>query len=176
MPTVAPLDLDGHCVAVAWLSDIPHFALADGVVHRLDNGHKHLEAHDRLLCTVPSLDGKALVTGGEDGKIMSVAPNGTALLLPELGRKWITSVASRPQRPFAYASGRSAYVRDADGKVRQCDQARSVEGLAFAPNGMRLGVARYNGATVHCPAPEGKPTGLEWAGAHTGITCAPNGD
>ncbi|HEU4985681.1 MAG TPA: WD40 repeat domain-containing protein [Rhizobiaceae bacterium] len=176
MPTVAPLDLDGHCVAVAWLSDIPHFALADGVVHRLDNGHKHLEAHDGLLCAVTSLDGKTFVTGGEDGKIMSVAPDGTALLLAELGRKWITSVASGPQGAVAYASGRSAYVRFADGKVRQFDHARSVEGLAFAHKGMRLGVARYNGATLHFPATDGKPTELEWAGAHTGITFSPNGD
>ena len=40
MPTVAPLDLDGHCVAAVFLDDVPHFALADGPIHRLDHGHK----------------------------------------------------------------------------------------------------------------------------------------
>ena len=40
MPTVAPLDLDGHCVAAAFLGGVPLFALADGTVHRLDHGHK----------------------------------------------------------------------------------------------------------------------------------------
>ncbi|TWG99711.1 WD40 repeat protein [Mesorhizobium sp. J18] len=176
MPTVAPLDLDGHCVAVAWLSDIPHFALADGIVHRLDNGHKHVEAHDGLLCAVTDLDGRTLITGGEDGKVMSVASDGTAVQFAELGRKWISSVASGPQGAVAYASGRAAYVRFADGNTRQFDHPRSVEGLAFAPKGMRLGVARYNGATLHFPATEGKPTELEWAGAHTGITFSPNGE
>jgi len=41
---------------------------------------------------------------------------------------------------------------------------------------MRLGVARYNGATLHFPATEGKPSELEWAGAHTGITFSPDGN
>ncbi|TIT49363.1 MAG: WD40 repeat domain-containing protein, partial [Mesorhizobium sp.] len=40
MPTVAPLDLQGHCIAAVFLGDVPHFALADGAIHRLDHGHK----------------------------------------------------------------------------------------------------------------------------------------
>ena len=40
MPTVAPLDLDGHCVTAAFIGGVPFFALADGTVHRLDHGHK----------------------------------------------------------------------------------------------------------------------------------------
>jgi hypothetical protein len=49
MPTVAPLDLDGHCVTAAFLDDIPFFALADGMVHRLDHGQKSVKLHDGLL-------------------------------------------------------------------------------------------------------------------------------
>ncbi|TIS04905.1 MAG: WD40 repeat domain-containing protein, partial [Mesorhizobium sp.] len=49
MPTVAPLDLEGHCVAAVFLGDVPHFALADGAIHRLDNGHKIVQANDGLL-------------------------------------------------------------------------------------------------------------------------------
>ncbi|TIM34200.1 MAG: WD40 repeat domain-containing protein, partial [Mesorhizobium sp.] len=44
MPTVAPLDLDGHCIAAVFLDDVPHFALADGAIHRLDHGHKTVQA------------------------------------------------------------------------------------------------------------------------------------
>jgi WD40 repeat protein len=176
MPTVAPLDLDGHCVAVAWLSDIPHFALADGVVHRLDNGHKSVEANDGLLAATPSLDGKALLTAGEDGRVVAVSPDGSIATLAEIGRKWITSIAAGPQGAVAFASGRIAHVRLPDGKMRQFEHQRSVEGVAFAPKGMRIAVARYNGATLHFPATEGKPAELEWAGAHTGITFSPNGD
>jgi WD40 repeat protein len=173
MPTVAPLDLNGHCVAVAFLADVPHFALADGVIHRLDNGHKWSAAHDGLLCAAQ--DGQRLLTGGEDGKVVATGPGGTAETLATAGRKWVTGVAAGPQGAIAFASGRIAYVRFGDGKVKEFAHPRSVEGLAFSPKGMRFGVARYNGATLHFPAAAGAPTELEWAGAHTGITFSPDG-
>jgi len=176
MPTVAPLDLDGHCIAACWLSDIPHFALADGTVHRLDNGHKTAAVHDGLLCAVPTLGGKALLTGGEDGRVCTVAPDGTATELGNIGRKWVTAVAAGPRNAVAFASGRVAHVILPDGARKEIAHPRSVEGLAFAPKGLRLAVARYNGATLHFPAAEGKPAELEWAGAHTGVTFSPDGN
>ncbi len=175
MPTVAPLDLESHCIATAWLNDIPHFALADGVVHRLDNGHKWAEVHDGLLAACPDVDHARLITGGEDGRVAALAADGAVETLAEIGRKWVTSVAAGPQGTVGFAVGRNAYVRFADGKQREFQHPRSVEGIAFAPKGMRLAVARYNGATLHFPATDGKPTELEWAGAHTGITFSPDG-
>ncbi|PSJ53093.1 WD40 repeat domain-containing protein [Kumtagia ephedrae] len=176
MPTIAPLDLDGHCVAAVFLADIPHFALADGTVHRLDHGHKTVQANDGLLCAALDLTGTKLITGGEDGKVFATGADGTATVVAEAGRKWITSVAAGPQGALAYATGRSAWVKLPDGKLKEFSHPRSVEGIAFAPKGMRIGVARYNGATLHFPATEGKPTELEWAGAHTGITFSPDGN
>ena len=176
MPTVAPLDLPGHCITACWLGDIPHFALADGSVHRLDHGHKAVEAHDGLLAAVPTLDGKALLTGGEDGKVQRVASDGTIETAAEAGRKWVTSVAAGPQGTFAWAVGRSAFVRLPDGQVREFQHPRTVEAIAFAPKGLRIAVARYNGATLHFPAASGKPVELEWAGAHTMITFSPDGN
>jgi WD40 repeat protein len=176
MPTIAPLDLDGHCVAAVFLADIPHFALADGTVHRLDHGHKTVQANDGLLCAVLDLTGTKLITGGEDGKVFATGADGTATVVAEAGRKWITSVAAGPQGALAYATGRSAWVKLPDGKLKEFSHPRSVEGIAFAPRGMRIGVARYNGATLHFPATKGKPTELEWAGAHTGITFSPDGN
>ena len=176
MPTVAPLDLDTHCIAAAWISGIPHFALADGAVHRLDNGHKTATAHDGLTCATPALDGRSLLTGGEDGRVCAVAADGTVKALADIGRKWVTCLAAGPRATVAFASGRTAYVVLPDGKTRELKHPRSVEGLAFAPKGLRLGVARYNGATLHFPAADGKPAELEWAGAHTGITFSPDGN
>ncbi len=175
MPTVAPLDLPGHCVTASWLGDVPHFALADGAVHRLDHGHKTVEAHDGLLAAVPTLDRKALITGGEDGKVRTVACDGTIDEVGDAGRKWVTAVAAGPQGAVAWGVGRSAFVRLADGKVKEFQHPRSVEGIAFAPKGMRIAIARYNGATLHFPATDGKPTELEWAGAHTAISFSPDG-
>ena len=88
----------------------------------------------------------------------------------------MTSVAPGPQGAIAFASGRNAYVRFADGKVKEFQHARSVEGLAFSPKGMRFGVARYNGVTLHFPAADGKPVELQWEGAHTAISFSPDGN
>jgi WD40 repeat protein len=175
MPTVAPLELDGHCVAAAFIADIPHFALAGGEVHRLDHGQKSVAAHDGLLCAAVSLDGKSLVTGGEDGKVNAVTADGSMALLGDAGRKWVASIAAGPQGAVAWGVGRNAYVRFKDGKLKEYVHPRSVEGIAFSPKGMRIGIARYNGATLHFPAAEGKPVELPWDGSHTGITFSPDG-
>ena len=175
MPTVAPLDLDGHCITAVFLDDVPHFALADGTIHRLDHGHKWLTVHDGLLSATLDQEKRRLITGGEDGKVFS-STREKSDLLADAGRKWITSVAAGPQGVVAYAAGKSAFVRFADGKVKEFQHPRSVEGLAFSPKGMRFGVARYNGATLHFPATDGKPVELEWAGAHTGISFSPDGN
>lgn len=176
MPTVAPLDIDGHCVAAVFLNDVPHFAFADGAVHRLDNGHKTVQANDGLLAAAYDEANSRLITGGEDGKVFSVRPEGIVEELAAAGRKWISSVAAGPQEAVAYGAGKSAFVRFKDGKVKEFQHPRTVEGLAFAPRGMRIAVARYNGATLHFPATDGKPAELEWAGAHTGVTFSPDGN
>lgn len=175
MATVAPLDLDGHCIAAAFVGGVPHFALADGTIHRLDHGHKWHSVHDGLLAAVLDRQKQRLITGGEDGKVFSSAGD-SAELIAEAGRKWVSSVAAGPQGAIAFASGRNATVRFADGKLREFSHPRSVEGLAFAPRGMRLGVARYNGATLHWILAESQPTEMHWDGAHTGITFSPDGN
>jgi len=176
MPTVAPLDLDGHCIAAHFVAGVPFFAMADGMVHWLDHGQKSAAVHDGLLCATLDIAGKRLVTGGEDGKVAALGLDGEVAELASVGRKWVTSVASGPQGVLAYGSGRNAYVRFADGRIKELQHPRSVEGVAFSPKGMRMGVARYNGATLHFPATDGKPTELHWDGAHTGITFSPDGN
>lgn len=176
MPTVAPLDLDGHCIAAVFLNDVPHFAMADGSIHRLDHGQKTIQANDGLLCAAHDAAGDRLITGGEDGKVFAIEADGKITELTSAGRKWISNVAAGPQGAVAYGTGKSAYVRFSDGRSKEFSHPRSVEGVAFSPKGMRIGVARYNGATLHFPAAEGKPTELEWPGAHTGISFSPDGN
>lgn len=174
MPTIAPLDLTGHCIDARFIQEVPFFALADGTVHRLDNGHKVTEAHDGLLCAIPSIDGKSLLTGGEDGRVCATGLNGVPSELSNLPRKWMTALAAAPGGAIAFASGRSAWVQSGDGSAREISHERSVEGLAFAPKGLRLAVARYNGVTLHWPATNSTPTELEWKGAHVMVMFSPD--
>ena len=135
MPTVAPLDLDSHCIAAAFIGGVPFFALADGVVHRLDHGHKSIPAHDGLLCTTIDWGNSRLITGGEDGKVVATKADGSSEILADIGRKWVTGVAAGPKTAIGFASGRSAWVRLDDGKLKEFQHPRSVEGIAFSPDG-----------------------------------------
>lgn len=176
MPTVAPLDLDGHCIAAAFIADVPHFSLADGSVHRLDNGHKTITPHDGLISAAVTPNGDAMVTGGEDGKVCIVKPDGEFETLSENGNKWITAVACGPSGTIAWAIGRTATLRLPEGDHGTFEEQRSIEGLAFAPKGIRLACARYNGVSLYWAATGAKPVDLEWKGAHTGVTFSPNGN
>ena len=175
MPTVAPLDLDTHCLVAGWLGDAPIFALADGAVHMLDNGHHAIALHDGLLCAAIAPDGKALVTGGEDGKVCALNRARTAAVLGDEGSKWVQAVAAGPQGAVAWAVGRNGRIRLGDGAMRDFTDTRTIEGLAFAPKGLRVAAARYDGVSLHWASGAAKPVDLPWKGAHTAVTFSPDG-
>jgi len=175
MPTVAPLDLDGHVLAVEFLGDVPFFVAAAGTIHRLEGGEKVSEAGQGLLTCIRDPYSDSLIAGGEAGKVQRIAGDGSVSELAHAPRKWITQVAAGPQGAVAYAHGKTTFVRTADGATREFAEERTVEAIAFAPKGMRIGVARYNGVSLHWVATNTKPVDLEWKGAHTGITFSPDG-
>jgi len=175
MPTVAPLDLEGHVLGAHFLGDIPFFTSSAGSVHRLDMGHKVTEANNGMLASVTDPLSNSIITSGEDGKIFRVTADGAAKLVAEEPRKWITAVAAGPSGAVGYATGKVATVVTSDGKSRSFTEQRSVEGVAFAPKGLRLAAARYNGVTLHWAGTNGAPVDLEWKGAHTQVTFSPDG-
>ena len=175
MPTVAPLDLEGHVVAAEFLGDVPFFATAAGTIHRLDGGEKVTEAHQGLLTCIRDPHSATLLTGGEDGKVQRIAADGSVTELAHVPRKWISIVAGGPQGAVAYAHGKSSFVRQKDGTVKEFAEERSVEGLAFAPKGLRIAAARYNGVSLHWVGTNAPAADLDWKGAHTGVTFSPDG-
>lgn len=175
MPTVAPLDIEGHVLATHFLGEIPVFAVSSGSIHRLDGGEKVTETGAGLLTCVKDPANQTLLTGGEDGRVLRIASDGTLKELAHVPRKWINVVAPGPQGAIAYAQGKSAIVRLADGSTREFQEERTVEAIDFAPKGLRIAVARYNGVTLHWVGTSGAPVDLEWKGAHTGVTFSPDG-
>jgi WD40 repeat protein len=67
-------------------------------------------------------------------------------------------------------------VRLPEGQLRTAEEPRSIEGLAFAPKGIRLACARYNGVSLYWAATDAKPLVLDWKGAHNAVTFSPNGN
>ena len=175
MPTVAPIDLEGHVVAVHFLGDIAMFATAAGTIHRLDGGEKVTEAHQGMLTCVRDPFSTTLLTGGEDGKVLRISHDGSMVEVAHVSRKWVNVVAGGPQNAVAYGVGKSSFVRLNDGSVKEFKEERTVEAIAFAPKGLRIAAARYNGVSMHWVATAGDPVDLEWKGAHTGVTFSPDG-
>ena len=174
MPTVAPYDIDGHVLATAFLGDTAFFAAASGEIYRLDGGAV-IKAHEGLLACIRDPFSQSLLTGGEDGRMLRISASGEVSELANVPRKWISVIAGGPQGAVAYGVGRSAFVRLADGAVKEFAEARTVEGLAFAPKGLRLACARYNGVSLHWAGMDAAPLDLEWKGAHHAVTFSPDG-
>lgn len=176
MPTVAPIEVDGFVVRAGFLGEAAYFVTGEGAIQFLANGERRLCPHkDGVLAVEPSLDDKALVTSGDDGAIYVSSPDGSSELVAERPRKWIDLIACGPNGAVAFASGRTAWVRLADGREKEFAHERAVGGLAFAPKGMRLAVSRYDGATLWWAGTDGDPVNLTWKGAHLGISFSPDG-
>ncbi|SJZ79600.1 WD40 repeat domain-containing protein [Consotaella salsifontis] len=176
MPSVAPYDFDELVEAALFLKGEPVFALADGTVRFPAGGERTVEAHaGGLLSARLDPAGGRLITGGEDGRVVAVTSDASVSELASIGRKWVNRVAAGPSGVVGFAVGRSAFVCFADGKVKEFAQQRTVEDIAFAPKGLRLATARYDGATLFFAGTDSAPTELEWKGAHIGITFSPDG-
>ncbi|MFD0915322.1 WD40 repeat domain-containing protein [Pseudahrensia aquimaris] len=175
MATVAPYDFDCHVEWAGFVEDEPCFALVEGDVVLPTGKDRTVAAHDGLLSAALALDGKSLITGGEDGKVMRVGADGSVAQVVNMGSKWIDVVEAGPQDAVAFASGRTAWLAQADGTLKEFPHERAVEGLAFAPKGMRLACARYNGVSMHWAVGSAATVDLHWDGAHTGVTFSPDG-
>lgn len=176
MPIIAPLEVDGFVVRAGFLKDCAYFATGEGEILFSGAGERRCSPHKAgLLAAVPRLDGSGLVTSGDDGCIYASGADGSAELIAERPRKWIDIVAAGPSGAVAFASGRTAWVRLADGREKEFAHERAVGGLAFAPKGLRLAVSRYDGATLWWVGTDGASVELAWKGAHLGVSFSPDG-
>jgi WD40 repeat protein len=126
-----------------------------------------------ILCAAS--DGARIVTGGDDGKVVSLDAAGkVTVLATDAKRRWIDNVALHPDGAVAWSAGKTAFVRSARGEEKFYDVASTVGGLAFAPKGLRLAIAHYNGVTLWFPNMAAIPESLEWAGSHLAVAFSPD--
>lgn len=176
MPTVQRLPLDVFVVAAAFIEDAAAFALGDGTVRLLKGTvADEVKLHDgAVLAAAMTQDGKSLITGGDDGRVMRLGADGAATEIAERPRKWIDQLATGPSGAIAFAVGRDAVVRLADGTEKTFSHERTVTGLAFAPKGMRIAASRNNGVSLWFVNSDAAATELEWSGPHIGVTFSPD--
>ena len=126
-----------------------------------------------ILCAVS--DGARIVMGGDDGKLVALDAKGdVAVLATDPKRRWIDNVALHPDGAVAWSAGKTAFLRSGKNEEKSLDVPSTVGGLAFAPKGLRLAVAHYNGVTLWFPNMAATPEFLAWAGSHHAVTFSPD--
>jgi WD40 repeat protein len=126
-----------------------------------------------ILCAAS--DGKRIVTGGDDGKVVALDAQGeVTVLATDAKRRWIDNVALHPDGAVAWSVGKVAFVRAPKGEEKFFEVPSTVGGLAFAPKGLRLAIAHYNGVSLWFPNMAANAEVLEWAGSHLGVTFSPD--
>jgi WD40 repeat protein len=121
-------------------------------------------------------DGVSVITGGDDGKVFSTEAKGESrLVATDAKRRWIDQVAAGPDGAVAWSAGKSAFVLAGKTEPRSIEVQSTVGGLAFAPKGVRLAIAHYNGVSMWFPNAQAAPESLEWKGSHHDVAFSPNG-
>ncbi len=122
-------------------------------------------------------DGERIVTGGDDGKVVATAADmTTTTIAADPKHRWIDHVALAPDGSVAWSAGKEAYVKGRKGgDPRMTIAPSTVGGLAFAPKGVRLAIAHYNGVSLWFPNADVTPERLEWKGSHLDVTFSPDG-
>jgi WD40 repeat protein len=174
---VRMLTLEGPASAIWHLGDVAAFVGDEEAVTFVgpDDAPTRVPLHaGAVLCSAG--DGRRIVTGGDDGRVLSVNARGEVeTLATDAKGRWIDTVALHEDGALAWSAGKTAFARTAKGGMKSLDTPSTVGALAFAPKGFRLAVAHYNGATLWFPNMAGAPQFLEWKGSHLGISFSPDG-
>ena len=174
---VRPISAGAPIVAVHFLGKTPVFVLGEeALLFAGEDGERRVRIHAGGILASAS-DGERIVTGGDDGTLMETGIAGEPrLLATDAKKRWIDQVALAPDGAVAWSAGKIAHVLTRKGEERSLEAPSTVAGLAFAPKGLRLAIAHYNGATLWFPnAPGTPPQKLEWKGSHLGVTFSPDG-
>lgn len=128
------------------------------------------------LCFVRDPAADAFLSGGDDGRLVRVAADGTTTELLNTRGKWIESLASNPSRRLVAASaGKQVHLLKADRIHELGPHPSTVMDVTFSPDGSRMAAAHYGGVSIHLTdKPGDKPKPLNWKGSHLGVRYSPN--
>jgi hypothetical protein len=164
-------------VGAHFLKKVPAFVLGEETVLLAPENaaERRVAVHDGGILA-SAADGTRLVTGGDDGKVVALDAAGKVSVLGEDAKhRWIDHVALGPNGAVAWSAGKNAFARTGAGEPRTVEVPSTVGGLDFAPKGVRLAIAHYNGASLWFPKTDAEPERLEWKGSHLSVSFSPDG-
>src|SRR5262245_25196381 len=170
-----PIDAGAPVVAAHFLGLTCCFVLGEEHVLAVQDGEpRRVTVHGGGILAAVA-DGDRIITAGDDGKVVATSAKGeTQTLVTDPKRRWIDRVAIGPDGPIAWSVAKTAYVQH-KGKEKTLELASSVGGLCFAPRGVRVAIAHYNGVTLWFPNADAAPENFEWKGSHLDVTFSPDG-
>jgi dipeptidyl aminopeptidase/acylaminoacyl peptidase len=185
LPSARSLATDAPVAACAFSHDgsTVAFALGDGQVRLLpaDIAAPTPTAAAPLhggavLALIADPAGDGFVSGGDDGRVLRIAPDGSATELLAQKGKWVEHLAAHRNGAVAIGVGRTMFVAK-DGEVREFGPHQStVAGLDFSKDGSRVACAHYGGITVwsigQVILP---PRKLAWRGSHVALKWSTDG-
>jgi WD40 repeat protein len=174
---IRPVAAGGPVVAAHFLKGTGIFVLGEEalVLAPPEGGERRVAVHGGGILA-SAADRNVVVTGGDDGQVVLTSMAGeTRVLATDPKRRWIDRVAIGPDQAVAWAAGKTAVVAAARIGERSIELPSSIGGLAFAPKGLRLAVAHYNGVSLWFPNAAAEPERLEWKGSHLGVGFSPDG-
>jgi WD40 repeat protein len=170
---VRAIEAGSHIVAIHFVGESAAIATGEGEILIAGGNEALIKAHKGAILAAAG-DGKRIFTAGDDGKLVATDIKGETETLADSGGKWIDQVALGPSGAVAWSIGKIAFVRTDKG-LRNLEVSSTAGGLAFAPKGLRLAIAHYNGATLWFPNADAKPETLAWKGSHLGALFSPDG-
>jgi WD40 repeat protein len=173
---VAAFDAGAPVTAAAFVGAASVLALGDGCVLFAGGGEtQRIAVHPDAAILVAAKAGRALATGGDDGRVALIAEDGAVRQIVHDKGKWIDALAGRADGALAWSTGKQVFARDPKGEVRTLAAPSTVRGLAFLPKGYRLALSHYNGASLWFPNAAATPDALHWNGSHLDVTVSPDG-
>jgi len=179
--------LDAYVVAASFdrAGRVAAFALGDGSLRLAPYGSAEwisVQAHDgAALALAPDAAPTGWISGGDDGKFLRVAGDGTITELSAYGMKWVEQTASffdGKAQVLACGVGKHLHLFDGAGKkLKVLEHPSTITGIAFDARGKKIAASHYGGASVWFVASKSEnPRKLEWKGSHIGIAMSPDGD
>ena len=172
-----PVQVDAPVVGAHFLKETAVFVLGEEALLLVvpDGEAQRIAVHGGAILSSAS-DGARMVTGGDDGKVVSTGADGASeTIATDAKRRWVDHVAVGPSGAVAWSAGKQAFARSGKGAEKMLEVISTVGALAFAPKGVRLAIAHYNGATLRFPNAKAGPDTLEWKGSHLGAKFSPDG-
>lgn len=180
---------DAYVVAASANGRLFGVAFGDGNVRLVDSETPEADpvtvaAHSgAVLCLAPDITPGSFLTGGDDGKLMRIAPPDVCEVIAEEKGRWIDQVTAHAGSGVrVYAAGKEATIlpkgspKNDIAAPRKLKHPTGVGGLAINPKGKRLAVSHYNGVSLWWLGAEGNATVLEWKGSHLNLAWSPDGE